>query len=253
MFIWVRLNSKDAQRLKVTAESVNDKPNFVTPLITHKDQINANKENNHKDRRIQKMASWEAQTVLRRCYRQCFKSKESGKMGPFWFKNDWGGDRGFNESEIRRWVKPRNSMSTEKSSKVVSWIQQIRFLAMTQNLKPGLFGLTRSNRDFTQAEYWGKNQFNSSFPASLCCFLASKELSAVYIKLEGSRIERREISVENLFGPPPHWSWHIFFLWVSIHAISKVYYRKNAEHGLGYTQKRSSFIRSGNKVNCSSG
>ena len=74
---------------------------------------------------------------------------------------------------------------------------------MTQNLKPGLFGLTRSNRDFTQAEYWGKNQFNSSFPASLCCFLASKELSAVYIKLEGSRIERREISVENLFGTPP--------------------------------------------------
>lgn len=33
--------------------------------------------------------------------------------------------------------------------------------------QPSLFGLSKSNRDFTQKECWGKNQFNSSFPASL--------------------------------------------------------------------------------------
>ena len=35
-------------------------------------------------------------------------------------------------------------------------------------LKPNLFGLNNTNRDFSLKETWGKNQFNSSFPASLC-------------------------------------------------------------------------------------
>ena len=39
---------------------------------------------------------------------------------------------------------------------------------------PGLFGLSKTNRDFSKKESWGKNQFNSSFPASLCCYLDSK-------------------------------------------------------------------------------
>jgi len=33
--------------------------------------------------------------------------------------------------------------------------------------KLNLFGLNNSNRDFSKAESWGKNQFNSSFPATL--------------------------------------------------------------------------------------
>jgi len=39
---------------------------------------------------------------------------------------------------------------------------------------PSLFGLHKTNRDYTKEATWGKNQFNSSFPASLCCYLASK-------------------------------------------------------------------------------
>ena len=39
---------------------------------------------------------------------------------------------------------------------------------------PQLFGLEKTNRDFSKKESWGKNQFNSSFPAFLCCYLASK-------------------------------------------------------------------------------
>ena len=35
------------------------------------------------------------------------------------------------------------------------------------NDKPRLFGIERSNRDYTVADTWGKNQFNSSFPLRL--------------------------------------------------------------------------------------
>ncbi|HIP27198.1 MAG TPA: restriction endonuclease, partial [Flavobacteriaceae bacterium] len=33
--------------------------------------------------------------------------------------------------------------------------------------EPSLFGLNKTNRDYTKEATWGKNQFNSSFPASL--------------------------------------------------------------------------------------
>lgn len=52
-------------------------------------------------------------------------------------------------------------------------------------MKPSLFGITNSNRDFTQKETWGKNQFNSSFPASLVCYMASRNLKLKYLKLNG--------------------------------------------------------------------
>ncbi len=42
--------------------------------------------------------------------------------------------------------------------------------------QPGLYGITYSNRDFTQADTWGKNQFNSSFPVGLTNFISSKNL-----------------------------------------------------------------------------
>lgn len=45
------------------------------------------------------------------------------------------------------------------------------------NDKPRLFGIERSNRDYTVADTWGKNQFNSSFPASLACYLHSKGMN----------------------------------------------------------------------------
>jgi hypothetical protein len=42
--------------------------------------------------------------------------------------------------------------------------------------KAGLYGIKYSNRDFSQAGTWGKNQFKSSFPAGLTNYLASKNL-----------------------------------------------------------------------------
>jgi hypothetical protein len=67
--------------------------------------------------------------------------------------------------------------------------------------KPGLFGVTHSNRDFTQTDSWGKNQFNSSFPAGLTNFLASKNLDNVYLYLDKDlKVKHGKISTEQLFG-----------------------------------------------------
>ena len=71
--------------------------------------------------------------------------------------------------------------------------------------KPGLFGVTHSNRDFTQADTWGKNQFNSSFPAGLTNFLASKNLENVYICLDKDlKVSHQKISAEELYGIDPN-------------------------------------------------
>lgn len=52
---------------------------------------------------------------------------------------------------------------------------------MTQK-KPSLYGLTNSNRDFSSPYAWGKNQFNSSFPAALACYMRDNIIPAVFIK-----------------------------------------------------------------------
>ena len=55
---------------------------------------------------------------------------------------------------------------------------------MTEIEKPSLFGIKHSNRDFSDRDAWGKNQFNSSFPTALSAYLADKNLENVYIKLD---------------------------------------------------------------------
>lgn len=49
--------------------------------------------------------------------------------------------------------------------------------------KPSLFGITHSNRDFTAKGSWGKNQFNSSFPAALTAYIHSKGMDCKYLML----------------------------------------------------------------------
>lgn len=70
--------------------------------------------------------------------------------------------------------------------------------------KPGLYGVKYSNRDFTQADTWGKNQFNSSFPAGLTNFLASKDLENVYLYLDKElKVKHKKISAKQLYGIEP--------------------------------------------------
>ena len=51
---------------------------------------------------------------------------------------------------------------------------------MTNNAS--LYGLTTSNRNFEDKYYWGKNQFNSSFPAALACYMRDQGHDALYIR-----------------------------------------------------------------------
>lgn len=69
-----------------------------------------------------------------------------------------------------------------------------------QNIEPRLFGLNKTNRDFTQKETWGKNQFNSSFPAALCCYLASKGLEANYLSIVAGKFQPSLIAIHDVFG-----------------------------------------------------
>ncbi len=65
---------------------------------------------------------------------------------------------------------------------------------------PRLFGINHSNRDFSQKETWGKNQFNSSFPVSLVCYLYSKGLQAVYLTTDcNMRKVLTSINIEDLY------------------------------------------------------
>lgn len=67
--------------------------------------------------------------------------------------------------------------------------------------KPALFGIVHSNRDFTQKGGWGKNQFNTSFPAALVCYMESKDIHSVYLTLDKTgEIYHDTISAGDLFG-----------------------------------------------------
>ncbi|HNI44990.1 MAG: HindVP family restriction endonuclease [Chitinophagales bacterium] len=69
------------------------------------------------------------------------------------------------------------------------------------NNEPGIFGIKHSNRDFTQTDTWGKNQFNSSFPVGLANFLASKDLKNIYLYLDKElKVKHTQISTKHLYG-----------------------------------------------------
>ena len=82
---------------------------------------------------------------------------------------------------------------------------------MPNNQSPSLFGINHSNRDFSQRESWGKNQFNSSFPAALSAFLEFQGFENVYLKLdENMQTYHSSISTTNLYGENPR-SQSIFY------------------------------------------
>ncbi|MCD7721690.1 MAG: HindVP family restriction endonuclease, partial [Prevotellaceae bacterium] len=70
--------------------------------------------------------------------------------------------------------------------------------------KPGLFGQKHSSRDYTKPNYWGKNQFNSSFPASLVAYMSSKSIPLVYLHTDKkNKLTHSHITAERVFGIDP--------------------------------------------------
>lgn len=93
---------------------------------------------------------------------------------------------------------------------------------MEINQQPSLFGLTSSNRDFTLKDSWGKNKFNSSFPAALCCYMDSKELKANYLAINNGSFHISEVTISDVFGINPL-DKDIYFAFESIHTPFQKY------------------------------
>ncbi len=75
-----------------------------------------------------------------------------------------------------------------------------------KQIEPSLFGQNHNNssRDYTQEYYWGKNQFNSSFPASLVAYMSYKGIKPVYLCTDTeNRVIHRYISGDELFRINP--------------------------------------------------
>lgn len=75
-----------------------------------------------------------------------------------------------------------------------------------KQLTPGLFGQNHNNssRDYSQEYYWGKNQFNSSFPASLVAYMSYKGIKPVYLCTDkDNNVVHSYISGEELFRINP--------------------------------------------------
>ena len=70
--------------------------------------------------------------------------------------------------------------------------------------QPSLFGVQFSNRDFSQSDTWGKNQFNSSFPTGLANYLSAKNLDNLYLYLDKDlKVKHGKISTTELWGIAP--------------------------------------------------
>lgn len=77
-------------------------------------------------------------------------------------------------------------------------------IQIIDGIDPGLFGQKYSSRDYRYEESWGKNQFNSSFPASLVAYMGSKDIDPVFICTnKNNEIVHKHISSASLFGIDP--------------------------------------------------
>ena len=83
---------------------------------------------------------------------------------------------------------------------------------------PALYGITHSNKDFTQRDSWGKNQFSSTFPAALVAYMANRRIDSVYLKLDSThQIVHETINAEKMLGLSPN-SENLFYAFESIYS-----------------------------------
>ena len=93
---------------------------------------------------------------------------------------------------------------------------------------PRLFGINNSNRNFTNPDTWGKNQFNSSFPASLVAYMYHKEIPLVYLKTdENNKVIHSLITGKQLFGISPLDN-DAFYSFESVYSQYQPFYIGNA-------------------------
>lgn len=86
------------------------------------------------------------------------------------------------------------------------------------NKQPALFGLDHSNRNFSNKNAWGKNQFNSSFPAALCAYLGHQGLFANYLTVSNGKFVNMPISINQLFNTQANILNDVFYAFESVYS-----------------------------------
>lgn len=71
---------------------------------------------------------------------------------------------------------------------------------MISSPEPGLYGILNSNRSCNNL--WGKNEFNSTFPVALCCYMRDNSVKPVYVSVIGMNTSANEdeIAIEDALG-----------------------------------------------------
>ena len=67
-------------------------------------------------------------------------------------------------------------------------------------VSPSLYGIKHSNRNFWDRYCWGKNQFNSSFPVALCCYMRDRKYGTILISQKGETTETSTVGFDDVFG-----------------------------------------------------
>ena len=71
------------------------------------------------------------------------------------------------------------------------------------SVEPALYGLTSSNTNRSGEQLWGKNQFNSTFPVSLCLKMRDDAVRPVYVTLSSKcefRCSDKKLSMATVVG-----------------------------------------------------
>lgn len=86
-------------------------------------------------------------------------------------------------------------------------------------MSSGLFGILHSNR--SEDDHWGKNCFNSSFPAATANYMMANKIPAIYIHLKliagNLRVAASEIPVNRIFNCQNKQSDQLYFSFESIY------------------------------------
>lgn len=135
---------------------------------------------------------------------------------------DWEKLESMTDEDIDFSDCPEITPEMAKNAVIKHGLKSSKIISMNVNEKPSLFGLTNSNRDFSLKDSWGKNQFNSSFPASLCCYLYSKEFKANYLAIYNNCFDISEISISDVFAIDP-FNEDIYFAFESIYTPFQKY------------------------------
>lgn len=78
-------------------------------------------------------------------------------------------------------------------------------MVLNQQISPSLYGLKdNTNKNFSLKESWGKNQFNTTFPTALGCYMHKKKIDPMYLVLNSNlEVKQKTIKVNKIYGIDP--------------------------------------------------